>query len=399
MGLLVADFATAAELPGPKGELLVMNANVMMHDGRYTCGLDTTADEQTATGRVQIKGVSEAPVGVKFENVGSNTATLRFTQANTNGDNCKEYVVEAQTEFDDIFFTDRLWTQVWRGSPNSLRSTRGGAKLLTLNNLKPNTEYSFRVMCMNSYGMGEPSFPTTKNRTLPGAPSRAPGNLGYGNGMAGDVLMSWEPLEESDWGDYTIGYRVRYRRLGTGGRFREVYIDNPEAAAYAHTQPPAPVNVPYECKIAAYNNYSVGPEASWIAYSSSGRHKIGGMSGLEPGTSWFRVEHSAATLHYKWSAVVLQQDRGKVLNTNNSVTMQWDKIPNFNGPIPFWGVRYWREQDRPRAARRTTLYSIRSGLQPRLVAEGWRYGKLEGYSWRQRCQSRSSCPAWPLTAV
>ncbi|KAI8489165.1 Contactin-3 [Branchiostoma belcheri] len=256
---------------GPKGELIIMNANVMMHDGVYTCGLDTSSDEQSATARVRIKGVSEAPVGVKFENVGSNTATLRFTQANTNGDNCKEYVVEAQTEFDDIFFTDRLWTQVWRGSPNSLRNARNGGRTLTLNNLKPNTEYSFRVMCMNSYGMGEPSFPTERNRTLPGAPSRAPGKLGYGNGMAGDVLMSWEPLQESDWGADTVGYRVRYRRQGTGGSFKTIYIDNPEAAAYAHTQPPAPINVPYECKIAAYNNYSVGPEATWIAYSSSGQ--------------------------------------------------------------------------------------------------------------------------------
>ncbi|XP_078699745.1 contactin-2-like isoform X2 [Branchiostoma floridae x Branchiostoma belcheri] len=308
---------------GPKGQLIIKNANVMMHDGVYTCALATTADEQTATGRVQIKGVSEAPVGVKFEDVGSNTATLRFNQANNNGDNCKEYVVEAQTEFDDIFFTDRLWTQVWRGAPSSLRNGRGGSKLLRLNNLKPYTEYSFRVLCLNMYGMGEPSWPTEKNRTLPGAPPRAPGNLGYGNGMAGDVLMSWEPLEESDWGDYTIGYRVRYRRLGTGDKFRVVYIDNPEAAAYAHTQPPAPINVPYECKIAAYNNYSVGPEASWIAYSSSGLPD------------------------YPRNLEIIKQ-------TNSSVTMQWDKIPNFNGPIPFWGVRYWREQDRPRAARRNS---------------------------------------------
>ncbi|XP_035687720.1 contactin-2-like [Branchiostoma floridae] len=307
---------------GPKGELIIKNANVMMHDGVYTCALDTSVDEQTATARVRIKGVSEAPVGVKFENVGSNTATLRFTQANTNGDSCKEYVVEAQTEFDDIFFTDRLWTQVWRGSPNSLRNGRGGSKLLNLNNLKPFTEYSFRVMCMNLYGMGEPSWPTERNRTLPGAPPRAPGKLGYGNGMAGDVLMSWEPLQESDWGDITVGYRVRYRRQGTGDKYRVVYIDNPEAAAYAHTQPPAPVNVPYECKIAAYNNYSVGPEATWIAYSSSGLPD------------------------YPRNLEIIRQ-------TNNSVTMQWEKIPNFNGPIPFWGVRYWREQDRPRAARRT----------------------------------------------
>ncbi|XP_035687713.1 contactin-2-like isoform X2 [Branchiostoma floridae] len=307
---------------GPKGELIIQNANVMMHDGVYTCALDTSVDEQTASARVQIKGVSEAPVGVKFENVGSNTATLRFTQANTNGDSCKEYVVEAQTEFDDIFFTDRLWTQVWRGSPNSLRNARGGGKTLNLNNLKPFTEYSFRVMCMNSYGMGEPSWPTEKNRTLPGAPPRAPGNLGYGNGMAGDVLMSWEPLQESDWGDITVGYRVRYRRQGSGAQYRVVYIDNPEASAYAHTQPPAPVNVPYECKIAAYNNYSVGPEATWIAYSSSGLPDY---------------PRNLEIIHAR----------------NDSVTMQWDKIPNFNGPIPFWGVRYWREEDRPRTARRT----------------------------------------------
>ncbi|CAH1230252.1 CNTN1 [Branchiostoma lanceolatum] len=316
---------------GPKGELVIMNANVIMHDGVYTCALATTADEQTATGTVRIKGVSEAPVGVKFENVGSNTATLRFTQANTNGDSCKEYVVEAQTEFDDIFFTDRLWTQVWRGlaTSKSLRNGRNGEKLLSLTNLKPYTEYSFRVICLNTYGMGEPSWPTEKNRTSPGAPTRAPGNLGYGNGMAGDVLMSWEPLQESDWGDETVGYRVRYRRQGTGDKFREVYIDNPEAAAYAHTQPPAPVNVPYECKIAAYNNYSVGQEATWIAFSSSGLPD------------------------YPRNLEIIKQ-------TNDSVTMQWEKIPNFNGPIPFWGVRYWLEEDRPRAARRNSTIQKRS---------------------------------------
>ncbi|KAJ8687397.1 hypothetical protein QAD02_023191 [Eretmocerus hayati] len=85
----------------------------------------------------------------------------------------------------------------------------------TANNLKPFTDYQFRIQATNDIGPSEWSSESTKVRTLPAAPSRGVIGLKVVPITTSSIEVHWSAIEEVYWsGDHlTGGYRVFYQPL------------------------------------------------------------------------------------------------------------------------------------------------------------------------------------------
>ncbi|XP_015515694.2 protein sidekick isoform X1 [Neodiprion lecontei] len=83
----------------------------------------------------------------------------------------------------------------------------------TANNLKPFTQYQFRIQATNDIGPSTWSAESAQVQTLPTAPSRAVIGLKVVPITKSSVEVHWEPIEEIYWsGDHaTGGYRVVYQ--------------------------------------------------------------------------------------------------------------------------------------------------------------------------------------------
>ncbi|XP_048507644.1 protein sidekick isoform X3 [Athalia rosae] len=83
----------------------------------------------------------------------------------------------------------------------------------TANNLKPFTNYQFRIQATNDIGPSTWSTESIQVQTLPAAPSRAVVGLKVVPITTSSVEVHWEPIEEIYWsGDHgTGGYRVVYQ--------------------------------------------------------------------------------------------------------------------------------------------------------------------------------------------
>uniref|UniRef100_A0A8C3HWU9 L1 cell adhesion molecule n=1 Tax=Chrysemys picta bellii TaxID=8478 RepID=A0A8C3HWU9_CHRPI len=89
----------------------------------------------------------------------------------------------------------------------------------------------------------------------PPAPERYPeGVAGEGN-ETDNMLITWKPLNKSDWNAPELSYRVQWRRLGEGGSWSEETVSGPPLLVTK-----TPTFVPYEIKVQAVNPVGKGPE-------------------------------------------------------------------------------------------------------------------------------------------
>lgn len=58
--------------------------------------------------------------------------------------------------------------------------------------LTPYCTYEFRVQAGNELGLGLPSLPSPRYRTLSDKPYKAPDNIGGGGGKIGDLIITWK---------------------------------------------------------------------------------------------------------------------------------------------------------------------------------------------------------------
>ncbi|XP_074922162.1 neural cell adhesion molecule L1-like [Chelonoidis abingdonii] len=69
------------------------------------------------------------------------------------------------------------------------------------------------------------------------------------------MLITWQPLNKSDWNAPELSYRVQWRRLGEGGSWSEETVRGPPLLVTR-----TPTFVPYEIKVQAVNPIGKGPE-------------------------------------------------------------------------------------------------------------------------------------------
>ncbi|XP_035686040.1 contactin-2-like [Branchiostoma floridae] len=325
------NFDTQSDLygRGGAGDLIIKNA-VIQQSGRYTCSLETPAHRDSGQGgTVTVKAQSAAPVGVKIMSTDEISALVRWVPSKDNGASCAQYTVEAQSEWDKGLlapdtrwqYQPPVWTEVWRGTPKQASGPDSyGGYSVNITSLYPNTEYSFRVMCANMFGISRPSVPSAVRTTLPSRPLTAPTNLGYQPGTVGNLILTWKPIPRPKWGSDNISYVLSVRprdrgRVTRADPWTTVNFNNSNPKSYVYNRPRPNPNQRFDAKIYAFNEYGSGPEVTWSAYAPAGK--------------------PPAMLKPKCTAT-----------TNVSALFEFELPRNYPaGMVSYYGVLYWTGKD------------------------------------------------------
>ncbi|KAM7133943.1 LOW QUALITY PROTEIN: neural cell adhesion molecule L1, partial [Macrochelys suwanniensis] len=210
--------------------------------GVYSCRAHTELDAVEESAELRVVGRPGPVVGLQVSEQQERRVKLTWTPGDDHNSPIEKFVVEAEDGLRD----PGTWRDV---------STVPGHQPWARLPLAPHGEFRFRVRAANRYGRGEPSAASAPVHTSPAAPERYPeGVAGEGNETS-NMLITWKPLNKSDWNAPELNYRVQWRRLGQGGRWGEETVSGPPLLVTE-----TPTFVPYEIKVQAVNPVGKGPE-------------------------------------------------------------------------------------------------------------------------------------------
>ncbi|KAG5835702.1 hypothetical protein ANANG_G00246800 [Anguilla anguilla] len=280
---------------GPAGDLMVRNIQ-LKHAGKYVCMVHTMVDSVSAGADLIVRGPPGAPEGLVVEEITDTTARLSWGAGSDNRSPVTMYTVQARTPFS-------IGWQAVRTVPDSVPGQMLHATVVDLN---PWVDYEFRVVAINSVGLGEPSLPSKQLRTKAAVPEVAPVNVSGGGGSRCELVIMWEPVPEELQNGEGFGYVVAFRPFGTKTWIQTV-VASADASTYIFKNESIPPLSPFEVKVGIFNNIGEGPFSHvTTVYSAEEEPSVA------PSLIWARTL-SASEIGVYWEPVSLKSSAGRVL--------------------------------------------------------------------------------------
>uniref|UniRef100_A0A8C5H961 Contactin-3-like n=1 Tax=Gouania willdenowi TaxID=441366 RepID=A0A8C5H961_GOUWI len=280
---------------GFAGDLMVRNIQ-LKHSGKYVCMVHTEVDTVSAAADLIVRGPPGAPGGLVVSDVTDTSVHLSWSAGADNHSPVMRYMVQARTLFS-------IGWQTLRTVPDSVP---GQMMYATVVDLNPWVDYEFRVVAINSVGVGEPSTPSKQTRTKAAAPKVAPVNVSGGGGARGELVIMWEPVPEEQQSGEDFGYVVAFRPLGSSTWIQTV-LAAPDASRYVYRNDSMVALSQFEVTVGVYNSVGEGPFSSVVTVFSAEE---------EPSEAPSRVRAhvvSASEMVVYWDPLPLRSSSGKII--------------------------------------------------------------------------------------
>ncbi|XP_054866913.1 contactin-4 isoform X3 [Amphiprion ocellaris] len=232
---------------GFAGDLMVRNIQ-LKHSGKYVCMVHTEVDTVSAAADLIVRGPPGAPESLVVTDITDTTVQLSWSSGPDNHSPVTMYMVQARTPFS-------IGWQTVRTVPDSVP---GQMMHATVKDLNPWVDYEFRVVAINSVGVGEPSTPSKQIRTKAAVPKVAPVNVSGGGGTRGELVIMWEPVPEEQQSGEDFGYVVAFRPLGSSTWIQTV-LASPDASRYIYRNESIAPLSQFEVTVGVYNSMGEGP--------------------------------------------------------------------------------------------------------------------------------------------
>uniref|UniRef100_A0A673C4D5 Contactin 4 n=1 Tax=Sphaeramia orbicularis TaxID=375764 RepID=A0A673C4D5_9TELE len=232
---------------GFAGDLMARNIQ-LKHAGKYVCMVHTEIDTVSAAADLIVRGPPGAPESLVVTDITDTTVQLSWGSGTDNHSPVTMYLVQARTPFS-------IGWQSVRTVPDSVPGQTTHAAVRDLN---PWVDYEFRVVAINSVGVGEPSTPSKQIRTRAAVPKVAPVNVSGGGGARGELVIMWEPVPEEQQSGDDFGYVVAFRTLGSSTWIQTV-LASPDASRYIYRNESIAPLSQFEVKVGVYNGVGEGP--------------------------------------------------------------------------------------------------------------------------------------------
>ncbi|XP_061917372.1 neuronal cell adhesion molecule-like isoform X11 [Entelurus aequoreus] len=221
--------------------------------GVYTCIMNTTLDQDSASAELTVVERPEPPTDLELTDQEKRSVQLTWIPGDEHNSPIQKFVIQ---------YEDTLHHH--RGHWHNLTEVPGTKTTAHLK-LSPYVHYTFRVLALNSMGVSRPSFPSKMYKTEAAAPDDNPTDV-HGFGTEHDnLVISWKPLTGLQANGPGLHYRVMWRQKVMDSDWTAVTVANNSKFVVSTT----PTFAPYEIKVQAENDYGAAPEPA-IAHGYSG---------------------------------------------------------------------------------------------------------------------------------
>uniref|UniRef100_A0A3Q1B4Z0 Neural cell adhesion molecule L1 n=1 Tax=Amphiprion ocellaris TaxID=80972 RepID=A0A3Q1B4Z0_AMPOC len=295
-------------------------------EGTYTCIMNTTLDQDSASAMLTVVEATptpaivyekpDSPADLELTDQTERTVQLTWTPGDEHNSPTQKFLIQ----YEDLLHEPGVWINL-----TEVAGTSTTAQL----NLSPYVYYSFRVRALNNVGYSEPSQPSRQYRTNPAAPDENPSDV-HGVGLEpGNLVISWTPLTGFQSNGPGLEYKVQWRQKDIEENWSSKNVANVSQFVVSGT----PTYVPYEIKVQALNDYGSGPDPEVVI----------GYSGedlpLSAPDSVRVMVHSSTLAEVHWEPVAFPSVRGKLQGYKKQKLSKKGRQPQEEQVLSFSGNR------------------------------------------------------------
>ncbi|XP_057185450.1 neuronal cell adhesion molecule-like isoform X7 [Triplophysa rosa] len=267
--------------------------------GQYTCIVNTTLDEDSASALLTVVETTPTPAVISEQPDAPTDLELTDPEARsvqltwTPGDDHNSPITKFLIQYEDGLHHAGVWHNL---------TEVPGMKTTAHLKLSPYVHYTFRVLALNSVGYSQPSETTRQYKTNPAAPDENPSDVRAMGTEHNNLVISWKPLTPLQSNGPGLKYKVMWRQEDAETEWTSVAVANVTKFVVSGT----PTFVPYEVKVQALNAVDHGPKpAVVIGYSGED------FPSAAPDNVQVNVVNSTlAEIH--WKAVPPKSVRGRL---------------------------------------------------------------------------------------
>ncbi|XP_045064759.1 neuronal cell adhesion molecule isoform X7 [Coregonus clupeaformis] len=279
-------------------------------EGIYTCVMNTTLDQDSASAMLTVVEATptpaivyeepDPPTDLELTDQRDRSVQLTWIPGDEHNSPTQKFLVQ----YEDLLHQAGVWHNL-----TEVEGTKTTAHL----DLSPYVYYSFRVLAMNHVGHSQPSQPSRQYRTNPAAPAENPTDVQGVGTEHNNLVISWKELTGLQSNGPGLQYKVNWRQKDVEDDWSSETVANASKYVVSGT----PTFVPYEVKVQAVNDYGNGPAPETVV----------GYSGED-------VPMSAPE-----SVQVLVQN-------GTLAEVHWEPVltPMVRGRLQGYKVTYWRER-------------------------------------------------------
>ncbi|XP_037616475.1 neuronal cell adhesion molecule a isoform X9 [Sebastes umbrosus] len=312
------------ELPDGRFEVgadsLTINDVTDGDEGTYTCIMNTTLDQDSASAMLTVVEKPDPPTDLELTDQTERSVQLTWIPGDEHNSPTQKFLIQ----YEDLLHQPGVWI--------NLTDTSGTSTTARLN-LSPYVYYSFRVLALNRVGYSEPSKPSSQYRTNPSAPDDNPSDVQGGGTKPGNLVISWTSLTGFQANGPHLEYRVQWRQKDVDDDWSSKNVANVSEFIVSGT----PIYVPYEVKVQALNDYGSGPEPEVVIGYSGEDLPLSAPDSVQI------MVHNSTLAEVHWEPVSFPSVRGKLqgykvyyrrergLHETEEDTEQLEQVLTFSG--------------------------------------------------------------------
>ncbi|XP_018620979.1 neuronal cell adhesion molecule-like isoform X9 [Scleropages formosus] len=294
----------------PEDERLMVGADSLTindvtegDEGTYTCIVNTTLDQDSASARLTVVGptappgiVSEQPdppKDLELTDQRERSVQLTWIPGDDHNSPIRKFIIQ----YEDALHHPGIWKNL---------TEVPGTKTTAYLKLSPYVSYTFRVLAVNEVGFSKPSTPSRQYITKPAAPDENPSEVQGAGNEHNNLIISWKPLTGFQSNGPGLQYNVSWRQKDVEKDWTSVTVANVSKFVVSGT----PTFVPYELMVRALNDFGSAPEPRVVIGYSGEDLPTAAPDGVQV------LVQSSTLAEVRWEPIPLRTVRGRLNGYN-----------------------------------------------------------------------------------
>ncbi|XP_071377358.1 neuronal cell adhesion molecule a isoform X5 [Centroberyx affinis] len=268
-------------------------------EGTYTCIMNTTLDQDSASAMLTVVEATptpamvyeepDPPTDLELTDQRERSVQLTWIPGDEHNSPTQKFLIQ----YEDLLHQPGVWF--------NLTEVEGASTTAHLS-LSPFVYYSFRVLAHNHVGYSRPSQSSRQYRTTPAAPDENPSDVQGVGTEHSNLIITWAPLTGFQSNGPGLQYKVQWRQKDVDQDWSSETVSNVTQFVVSGT----PTYVPYEVKVQAVNDYGSGPEPEVVLGYSGEDLPLSAPESLQV------MVHNSTLAEVHWEPVPSSTVRGKL---------------------------------------------------------------------------------------